>query len=375
MINPDVPGFNPGGVKDRIDTRDYKWSEVGFGTAPFDWNVGYDIEAELRIKLNNPNFKFPVKDQDGSGSCGGQAWSYYGGALEAYYTGSFEERSAKFIYAQTYVAPAGSPGRENCIVTKNQGWAREAVLPSYDNGQPPGEAFMQRSQDISDIVRQDAARAKSLSYSNADVDIDTIARSIRDSKGIIIGIVGSNNGTWTSAFPNPPQMSEGRWYHWMYVGKAKILNGKKYIGALQSWGLNCGNFPGCVIGENGWQWISEDYIKTILPGDPYGRAIWSTWVLTYNTTPVPPLFTHNFQTPISLGQSGDEVVALQKALQIDGDFPISVPTTGFYGDITRRSVLKFQLKYKLDTPAVLNQLAGRSVGPKTRAHLNLLFNK
>lgn len=369
MTNPDVPNFNPGAVLDRVDLRDHQWPEVGYGTAPFDWNVGFDIEAVLRLKLLNNMFKIPVKDQDGSGSCGGQAGSYYGEVLEAYYTGTFEERSAKFIYSQVYMPPAGSNMRDVCDLICKQGWAREAVLTSYQGGNPPGEAFMQRSQDVTDVVRQDASKAKGLSYANVGLSIDEIAQAVRDNKGVIIGIVGSNNGTWNSPFPQPPTMADDRWYHWVYIGKAKMINGKKHVGFINSWGSACG--------DQGWQWISEDYINRLLPGDSHGgKAVWTVWTILYNEMPTPePGFSHNFQVNLSLNQSGEEVIALQKALKIDGEFPMAVPATGFYGDVTRRAVLAFQLKYKVDTVTELNRLAGKTVGPKTRAQLNLLFNK
>lgn len=258
--------------------------------------------------------------------------------------------------------------REILTIAIKQGWAREAILPSYQNGNPPGEAFMQRSQDITDEVRADAMKAKALSYANVGLNIDTIAQATRDNKGCIIGIVGSNNGTWSSAFPKPPTASQDRWYHWLYVGKAKMINGVKYLGVHNSWGT--------AAGEEGWQWISEEYVNALIPGDSHGgKAIWDVWTVVYNDQPVTPGFTHNFGSDIASNQSGAEVVALQKALQIDGEFPSTVPTTGFYGDITRRAVLAFQLRYKVDTATVLNQLAGKKVGPKTRAQLNILFNK
>lgn len=362
MVNPDAPNFNPGGIPDRIDNRDHQWSEVGFGSAPFDWSVGFDVERA--IKLTDGSMPvFPVKDQDGSGSCGGQAWAYFGAAIEARATKTFEERSAKFIYSQTFVPGGGSAGRANSEIVAKQGWAKEYVLPSYENGNPPTEAFMERSQDITDVVRQDAALAKALSYANVDTDIDTIAQATRDNFGTIILITGANNGTWNSAFPAAPTGGT-TWRHWLYCGRAKTINGKKHIGVLNSWGK--------AVGELGWQWLSEDYFKATYGGE---KCISQAWTLVYSDMVPPVTFTHNFQSDIALSQSGAEVVALQKALQTDGEFPANVATTGFYGDVTRRAVLAFQLKYKLDTPTVLNQLAGKRVGPKTRAQLNLLFNK
>jgi hypothetical protein len=50
--------FGKGAHIDKIDTRDYQWSEIGFGIAPYDWSKEYDIEKVLGVTL-------PVKNQNG----------------------------------------------------------------------------------------------------------------------------------------------------------------------------------------------------------------------------------------------------------------------------------------------------------------------
>lgn len=354
-----------GAVKDRIDPRDYQYAEMSAGAAPFDWSKGYDIEATLGVKM-------PVKDQDGSGSCGGQAWAYYMAAIEAAATSTYEERSAKFIYSQTYVPPAGSNGRDNCNVCIKQGSAREAVLTSYNNDQPPTEAFMERAQDITDAVRYDASSAKALNYANVVPNIDLIAQAVRDNYGVVIGLTGSNNGTWGSAFPQPPinTTTDQRWYHWLYVGKAKVINGKKFIGVLNSWGT--------AVGEQGWQWISEDYFNITLANDYHGGSIWQVWTMVYNPAPV-ATFKHTFNTELKFNDTGEEVRALQMALQADGVFPQgfkldpkSYPKAT-YAELTRKAVLQFQTKYAVAPMSELLSLQGKLVGAKTRAQLNKLF--
>lgn len=362
-----MPPFGTGAVPDRPDNRDYQWSEIGHGAMPFDWSVGFDIEARLNTRL-------PVKDQDGSGSCGGQAWSQLAGVLEALATNSLEERSARFIYSQTFQNPpgGGSAGRDNANIYVKQGAAREAIFTSYEHGNPPTEAFMERNSDITDSVRLDAKSDRSTSYANVVADVDVVAQAIRDTGGVILGICGSNNGTWLGDSPQPPRFesSSAIWRHWLYAGKAKTINGVKFIGVLNSWGT--------ATGEQGWQWLSEEYFKTVIPSiindGLGGRAVWQVWTHVYNSAP-PPAFTHNFATDIEFGQSGAEVVALQTALQIQGFFPSSVPATGYYGDITRRAVLAFQIKYAVASMAELVALNGKRVGGKTRAKLNELFNK
>lgn len=345
MSDPNVPGFDPGGIADRVDERDYQFNEVGAASAPFDWNTGYDIETVLGTKL-------PVKDQGPSFSCGGQAWSTYAGVLEAVATNSLEERSAKFFYAQTYQKGGGSTGRDNANIFINQGACQEKFLVSYENGNSPSELFMTRGQDITDGDRNDALLDRGYSYAQTGTSIDTIAQALRDNNGVVILLDGQNNGTWASDFPKPPTKTE--WRHWVYVGKAKMINRVKYVGILNSWGKD--------IGENGWQWLSESYFTT--------GHILSGWTHVLQVPP-PTIFHHNFVFDLHFGDTNVDIQSLQTALQIDSEFPKTVPPSGFYGDITRRSVLAFRVKYNISSST---DPLGKSVGPLTRQKLNSIFN-
>lgn len=345
--------FNPGGLVDRYDSRDYQWEEVGGAPiVAFDWIRGYDVEQELSHVLNIPNFKLKVKDQGPSFSCGGQAWAYLAEVLEALNTGNYEPRSAKYLYAQTCVPGGGSRGRDNAEVYLNQGISREIVLTSYQNGKPPSEAFMQRSIDITDLIRMDAPLSKASAYAQVGTDIESLAIAIQANSGAVIGVEGANNGTWQSEFPKPP--TTVAWRHWVYACGAKMINGKKHIKIINSWGEAAGN--------KGVQWLSEDYFK---------RNIFSAWTHVF-APQLPPQFQHTFVRNMVFGETNIEVTALQTALKIDGTFPAGVPSSGFYGDITRRAVLNFQFKHKLITTAVESN-NGKIVGPKTRAKLNQLF--
>lgn len=84
---------------------------------------------------------------------------------------------------------------------------------------------------------------------------------------------------------------------------------------------------------------------------------------------------YEFKTILQFGDRGPEVVALQDALKLDGLFPTSVKSTGYYGDQTRRSVLDFQIKYNVAPKHELLALNGKRVGSKTLAKLNELYNK
>ena len=213
-----VNGAHP----DIFDSRDYKWSEIGKDSSPFDWSKGYDIETLMGITIK-------PKDQDGSYSCGGQAFGYYGAVKEALMTGTYEERSAKFIYSQTYAVGGGTRGRDLCDLAINQGFGRETFTPSYENGNPPSEEFMTKSQDITDIARQEAKGTLALAYATIDsANIDAVAQAIRDNQGCVIGVAGENGKGWLTAYPQAPERSD--WRHWIFCAKAIAITPTQYQG-------------------------------------------------------------------------------------------------------------------------------------------------
>ena len=364
----DPTEYGKGAIASPLDERDYQWEEVAAAMAApaFDWKKGYDIEEVLGLKIT-------PKDQGSSGSCGGQAWSYLAAVQEALATDSYEERSAKFIYAQTAVPWGGSNGRSNSDVYKKQGVSVEPLCVSYDNGKPPKEEFMQRKADITAEARDNAKKAVAKNYVNVSPDIESIAQAIAINGGVVLGVDGTNNGTWRGRYPKAPVDGEEQWHHWLYAGKAKIIKGKKYIGVLNSWGDD--------TGDEGWQWLSEDYIKATAYNPDFGferAVIWEVWSCVYNPNGLPVGYTHNFSKDISYGQRGEEVRALQLALQSDGSFPAGFDLTPqkypnpYYGDITSQAVVKFRVKHGVDGST---DPRGRNAGPRTRAKLNELFNK
>ena len=348
MNNPiDILGVHPtGALLKTVDERDYTFDspEIGGASLPFDWNAGYDVENEIGILL-------PTKNQGQAGSCGGETISTVGQCVTSFYLGEKSEKSAKAPYSQVFVQGGGSSSRALGEIYKNQGIYKESLVPSYMSGNPPTEAFMEQASDITPEARADAALTKGLfAYAYMNLDIDTMAQALRDHKGILIGIHGSNNGTWLSSRPSPVQ-NGAFWAHFMAGGKANMDNGKKTIWAKQSWGSS-------VAPEtNAYQAITEDHFNA-------GR-IWDGMVLVYS--PLPPKTSHVFNVDIAYGQTSPEVTALQTALAHDGVFNLA--PTGYYGNISSMAVLKFRLKHGIDSST---DPLGKIVGPRTRAALNNL---
>ncbi len=338
---PLVEGIHgTGGFIDSYDSRDLKLKDIAGATLPFSWDKGFDVEEKL-------GFKIKIKDQGASFSCGGQAWSYLAEVLEALSTNSYEPRSAKYIYAQTAVEGGGSYGRDNCEILQSQGSARESVLPSYPNT----EVNLTAAIDITNPVRDDAKKSIFYPYAHAEGDIDSIAQAIRDHNGVVLGVDGENNGTWISAFPKPPKIIQ--WRHWVYAGKAKVIDGKKFIGIANSWGED--------VGEKGWQWISEDYFTT--------GHVFDNWTHIYKAQTALALFL----TDMRYGDEGPEIVRLQNVLENLGYF------TGdkypFYGNLTAKAVYAFQLDRGIIGwwNAWLYRGSRSICGPATRALLNKLI--
>jgi len=159
MDPKDILGVDPSGAqKSPYDSRDHLYKEVGYGSAPFDWNAGYDIEEDIATQLNLPGFKVIIKNQGASGSCGGQAEGYYGAQLSAFFDKVYNEKSAKFTYAPVAVPGGGSAGRALADRSVNVGWGEESLTSSYENGNPPSESFMEQIADITDAATVAAKR-------------------------------------------------------------------------------------------------------------------------------------------------------------------------------------------------------------------------
>jgi hypothetical protein len=230
-----------GGLQSPYDIRDYRYT--GSGTLR-----EFDIEQSLGTKL-------VTKDQNGSSSCGGQAWAYYGEVLEKIATGDYEPRSAKWIYSQTHKPNGGSYGRDNCKLVSSRGWAREKLVPSYDKGKPPKEAFITQPVTVTNEIQEDIEVSKALPYLNVKTNFADICDAIINNNGCIILLEGKDNGTWRTKFPKPPEGSY-EWRHFVYAGKVKQIDGKWYIGIKNSWGDK--------TGDKGWQYLDSSYVPSFV---------------------------------------------------------------------------------------------------------------
>lgn len=323
--------FGKGAVVQERDEMVASFSEIVADSPTFDWVRGFDIREKLGRDLSD-------KDQNGSGSCGGQAGAYLTEAIL-----DSAEASARSIYNKCFYPNGGGSTESGLMSTLiNIGVDKEADTTSYENGNPPSEDFMRTPDSNPSFIR-------GLRPVYVNTDFDSMATAALQNRGIIIGIAGQDNGTWHSAEPKPPVKSA--WNHWVYVGFAGLRNGRKCLGFKNSWGK--------TVGENGWQYIYEDY-------EPF---IWRAWSMVYNNKARP---TYKFTKQLAFGQSSGDIKALQDVLRFEGVF--NNVSTGYYGPLTAAGVLAFQKKHKVSSVQNLNSLQGKNVGPLTLKKLNELYN-
>lgn len=257
--------FYNGAVEDKKDSRDYIFeSGLGAGQVMTDqeWEEGYDIEKVL-------GYKIKPKNQYSSYSCVGQANAQYKAILDALETGVYTEQSAKAIYSQISIGfNQGAYLRDGAKLLVDWGSLFESRVKSYKENGTTDESWMISKDWLTNDLTKEAKELKGSDYKLiTGLGIDYFARAIKDGHGCVIGVTGTNNGTWSSTYPKPPLEDTPQnktWGHAIYAGKFKIVNGKKYIGVLNSWGN---------VGEEGWQWLGEEWFQN------NNRWVFNPWVV------------------------------------------------------------------------------------------------
>ncbi len=246
--------FGTGAVKDILDYRDRIFDGIAFGAPQFDWDKGYDIQEKIKHNIF-------FKNQDGSSSCVGQGWSYYVGILNTVETSVYDEVSAKAFYSQIVLPQGGAYIRDGGKLAVNYGANFEYDVPSYDNGQPPAEAFIKDKSWMTEKLTKKAKvlQAKEYRTIQACDSMDLFAIAIRDNYGVVGGVAGSNNGTWNSLEPKPPKNENDiDWLHCLYYGKAGRDNKGRFIASPNSWGS-----------RTKWQKFRQDYFNNLFQFNPW----------------------------------------------------------------------------------------------------------
>lgn len=225
----------------------------------FDWTKGYDVRDTIG--------PISIKDQGSSSSCSGQAGSYFLEIQRRLQKINEGALSAKSIYAPIAYVGGGTTVVALTTQIASVGANLEHKVPSYYvTGEPLSEAMMIEKSWETDQTNLDALLRAGYTPYDIGEGIDEVACAVRDWGGVIMEIQGQNGKVpgWLSSTPTPPtpltwwQKTTSNhsdiWTHFMVVVGARMVNEKKMVIALNSWGTS--------VGDNGSQYFGEDYFNS-----------------------------------------------------------------------------------------------------------------
>lgn len=324
---------NPGVL---LDTRskeeqelDFRFEEIVASADPVNWVE--KKQSEWR--------KFPIFDQDGSGSCVAQTLKKLQGIHIWQKTGVFVHLSASHIYQRRRNKPAGGMDGVDAFKIAQTGVTTEDFAPSQHMNDTAMDAvkvipFMEEVGKIFKLGKY---------VQPMPADIDNIASIIqRTGKGVMLWFY-FERAEWTNVpvIKNKNLSKSGgkTLRHSLTAVDFTLYKGKKAIIIDDSWGLDAA--------MNGQRVITEDFFKA--------RNFFSAYFINFA-----------FEQPVTDKPHYDGgVKSLQDCLKFESLFPSNVESTGFFGAVTKKAVIDFQKKYGLDPVGV--------VGTKTGAKLKELY--
>ncbi len=309
---------------------DYLHSEIAAGVV-LKWNRNM-VEAPI----------YSIRNQDGSGSCVAQSVAK---GLETL-TGTIQ--SAHPIYARRINSPSVGMYLQNAgSILKHQGTTTEILDPSQNMNDVQMDVAINVPTPETDYL---------YIMINTFKNIDQIAEAIEMYKHCFITIDANYENYVNQEIPKVIPGASLNMEHCLtatyYFTSA---NGEKCLMVDESWGPD--NLTKRIF--------TESYINAYATGAMYLIP------LAEVSAPLVPQFT--FSNPLHFGDSNFSVKTLQDILKVEGFFPLSVASTGQYGNITRVGVLAWQKKHNIATPAEIEALNGMTVGPETIAALNVIY--
>jgi hypothetical protein len=362
-----------------IDTRpdeekekDYHFGEIVAAINPVNW-----VE-----KPQSAWRKFPIFNQNGSGSCVAQTLAKLLGVLYWLKNQLYVHFSATHIYQRRANKPSGGMAGVDAFKIAQKGVTLEELVPSQNlnDQQMDGTDIPQYKQDVGSVF-------KIGNYISLPIkDIDTIASVIQTTdKGVMVWFYFRGD-EWTDLptikYPNLDLYAGDTSRHSVTAVDFTLYQGKKALIIEDSWGKS--------FGLDGQRVITEDFFKV--------RNWFAAYPINFafddqtqpqpqpqpQPTPVKPKYTFtkplvfipwdsakNQPANLALHESQKaDVIALQNILRYEGHFPANVSSTGYYGSITAKAVDSFQRAHQVAPLSELNSLRGRRVGEKTIKALN-----
>lgn len=361
MPSQDTLSFeNSGGIPSPFDYRNVP-NEMVASSVP--------LPEDFRLDVN----PFPVWNQKKNGSCVGHALAKLAQIYFYKKTGRVINFSPRFLYAmakaQDGFAGEGTYPSLVAKIMKNVGCATEETCPN-DSDLPHEEYVYHRDiNQIPEAAKLEAAQYRIPGYAFVNVsNPEDIKRAIFDGAAIA-GLYRIGKEWWSDeqgSTWDPNRILPLKPPAQIVSGHEVVLYGwtdNNFHDLLNSWSIDWA--------QNGKGYLDYSKYKPFFNEAIVIRELPPPVIEEVQKLPVKPKYT--FKRNLSFGETHPDIVLLQWVLKYEGLFPAATPSTGYYGEITRKAVLAFQMKYKI-APWTWLTSRGRYAHEATRAKLNTLYS-
>ena len=262
---------------------------------------------------------FPVRNQDGSGTCVMQTCALMCGIENFLEEGKFIEFSVDLYNFRINKDSAGMIGVNALDLLKNKGLTLEILIPSMNMGE---SQIAKLKRSISDDEIAKIFRIKD--YWQLPFNIDSIATIMENGRK---NMVAKPLMVWfqfpRAEWDSKPQLSDSTSdivHHSVTARDYGIVDGKKGIFVQDSWGLHSSTI-------NGLRFISEDYLKDRMTFCAYVNDLPNDYKENKNSDII-------IKRILKIGSKGEDVKELQRLLGITQD--------GVFGPVTWQAVRSFQ---------------------------------
>lgn len=311
--------------------KDFKFEEFVTAINPVVWT-----------EKQPPSWRrFPIFNQNGSGSCVAQTMAKILGIMYWLKNNEYVHFSATHIYQRRINKPAGGMAGVDAFDIAQKGATLEVLAPSQN--------MSDEQMDNTKIEKYKADVGEVFKIGNYILnpvrDLETIASIIQTTKKAVMVWYYFNHDEWTDVpkILRPLDVNgAGVSRHSVTAVDFTLYQGKKCLIIEDSWGTS--------YGKAGQRIITEDFhnVRNFFTAHPM--------VFQFEVPVIPPITVYKFTKTMKTGDQNNEVKQLQLFLQQRGFFPTNSTATGYFGGVTKKGVVAFQISRGLVGDGVVGNL-------------------
>lgn len=296
---------------------------------------------------------YTVRNQNGSGSCVAQTvakmlevWDLKHDKSPTIYsaTPTYQNRTNKPSPGMNFVDGLGYPVKNGV----------------YSESKVPSQNMSDREMDDYKITVQPEVE-KPTAYGKVPVDFYSVAQEVDDSGACMVWFKCAYD-EWNRDVPTGSSDSEAVRHSVTAVDKI-MYKGVEYLIIEDSWGV--WNSASDVPLKSGQRAITKEFFQKHC----YFAGAFTSFDFGGGSKP-----KWTWKVTMKYGQTSEDIKKLQEALKYEKFFPSNQECTGFFGGITARALIKWQVKHGMNDFANETDMRKVQGGLKTRTKLNELYS-